>query len=190
MATKKRKRFTSAKKARKDEDRRRRLQSITYLSQSASQLQNRFRKQSRRWLRHQLKTPSRGDISVKVEKEIYYFLKTSNASRLSAEARRILSRLDVERAGAREAAAVEGLGWVDDWFDGGDEDVGLELDAGGDEGGKNTREEEDDEQNGRGRVFLSPEPGAGAEGEEVLWGERETGEGESMKLPFRGFVSG
>ena len=85
---------------------------------------------------------------------------------------------------------MEGLGWVDDWFDAGDEGVGLELNAGGDEGGKDTREAEDDERNGCGRVFLSPGPGAGAEGEEVLWGERETGEEDSLKLPFRGFVSG
>ena len=141
---------------------------MTYLSQSATQLQNRFRKQSRRWLRHQLKNPGRGNISFKEEQEIYFFLKTSGPDRLSAGARRILSRLDVERAGAREAAAVEGLGWVDDWFDGGDESAGLGLDAGGDEVGKNTGEEEDDEQNGCGRVFLSPTPGAGAEGEEVL----------------------
>ena len=111
---------------------------------------------------------------------------------MSAEGRLALARLETERAGAREAAAVEGLGWVDDWFDGGEEYIGLELDTGGDEGGKNALEAEDSayEQDERGRVFLSPVPGAGEESGEMSCGERKTAEEESMELPFRGFVSG
>ena len=87
---------------------------------------------------------------------------------------------------------MEGLEWVDDWFDGRGGSVGLELEAGGDEGGKNTGEADnsESEQEGRGRVFLSPVPGAGVERGMVLCSEGETGEEESMKLPFRGFVSG
>ena len=108
------------------------------------------------------------------------------------EGRLALARLETERAGAREAAAVRGLGWVDDWFDGEGGTVGLELDAECDDGEKSTGEAENGayEQEGRGRVFLSPVPRAGAEAGEVLCGEEEGGENWSMNLPFRGFVSG
>ena len=101
-------------------------------------------------------------------------------------------RLETERAGAREAAAVEGLEWVDDWFDGGGGSAGLEVDIECDDGEMETGEVEKSayEQEGRGRVFLSPVPEAGAEGEKVLLSEKETGQDESMTLPFRGFVSG
>lgn len=165
---------------------------VAHITQTASALENRFRKQSRRWLRHQLKRPGRGGIPYKVEQEIYYFLKTSETDRLSADARQALARLETERAGAREAAAAEEMEWVDDWFDAGGGCGGLELDVEGDEGGQRPGEAENSEyeQEGRGRVFLSPVPGAGPEGGEVLCSEGETEEDKSMKLPFRGFVSG
>ena len=100
--------------------------------------------------------------------------------------------LETERAGAREAAAVEGLEWVDDWFDGEGGSVGLRLETECDNGGNDTGEAEDSayEQEGRGRVFLLPVPGAGAKGWEVPSSEKETGQDGSMTLPFRGFVSG
>ena len=111
---------------------------------------------------------------------------------MSAEARQALARLETERAGAREAAAAEEMEWVDDWFDAGGGNAGLELDAEGDEGEQSPGDAENSEyeQEGRGRVFLSPVPGAGPEGEEVLCSEGEIGEDKRMKLPFRGFVSG
>ena len=110
---------------------------------------------------------------------------------MTAESRLALARLETERAGAREAAAVEGLGWVEDWFGEEGGTVDLEMEAEGDEGEQSTGEAEDSEceQDGRGRVILSPVPGAGAESGELSCGERKTGEAESMELPFRGFVS-
>ena len=101
-------------------------------------------------------------------------------------------RLETERQGARETAAVEGLEWVDDWFDGGGGDFGLEMDIGGDDGGKDAGEADRsaDEQEGRGRVFLSPLPGAEVEGGQVPLSEKETKKDDSMTLPFRGFVLG
>ena len=111
--------------------------------------------------------------------------------KLSAESRLALTRLEAERQGAREAAAVEGLEWVDDWFDDGGESVGPELEAKGDEAEKGIDEVQNSayEQEGRGRVFLSPVPGAGAKEGKVLCGEQETREHGSISLPFRGFVS-
>ena len=74
--------------------------------------------------------------------------------------------------------------WVGDWFDGGEESKGPELEAGCEKGEKDTVEAESDgyEEEGWGSVMLSPVLRAEVEMGKISGCEEWEGEEQSLKL--------